>query len=289
MVTNWRNSPPLKPPAENTPLRNARSWAVALLGVAERLQGGDAAAQRGVGGAVQAEVDVVQLGDAAGVEGEGGGPVGGAGVGAGPDPGQAVELADRGGDPVLGRRRRRRPASPTVGALVVDPLAGRGELGAEADVAAEQTGGQATLGLQLLHQVLHRQSERDGAGGGGGGRGSRRPRSTVITPSSTRTATSGSVRVRTIRRRMVPPDAAGGAAGGGSRGSRPARRRSRAGACAAGDPHRRATAGAARPAARPAPYRMPGAMGSAAGRLRADTDLSLRRVGASCLAKLGEP
>jgi len=110
---------------------------------------GDVAAQRRVAAALEPVVEVAEVGDARGVEGEGLRPSAGAGVGARPDAGQAVELAHGGGDPVLhgaagGDQLLDR------GALVVDPRAGRRELRPEAPVAAEQAGGETALGLQFL-------------------------------------------------------------------------------------------------------------------------------------------
>ena len=140
----------------------------ALLGVAERLQRADAPAQSPVGGAVQAVVDAGQFGDAAGVEGERGRASGGERIGAGAYPGQAVQLPDRPGHPVLGQATGG-DQGLDLGAPVVDAYPGRAEFVAETDVAAEQAGGEATFGLQLLRQVLHGQREDDRAGRGVGG------------------------------------------------------------------------------------------------------------------------
>nr|BFE70816.1 hypothetical protein GCM10020092_041170 [Actinoplanes digitatis] len=84
----------------------------------------------------------------------------------GPDAGQAVELPHGGGHAIL-RDAAGGDQVLHLGALLVDALTRRYELGLEADVAAEQAGREATLGLQLLYQVLHGEHEGDGAGRGG--------------------------------------------------------------------------------------------------------------------------
>ena len=137
----------------------------ALLGVAERLQGGDAPAQRGVAGAVQAVVDAAQLGDPAGVEGEGGGPVGGARVGAGPYPGQTVQLRRPPGGPGPAPRRRRATRSSTSARWSSTRLRAGASSARKPTLPPSRPAVEATLGLQLLHEVLHRQGEGDGAGG----------------------------------------------------------------------------------------------------------------------------
>ena len=125
--------------------------------VTERLQGGDPAAQFGVGGVVEADVDGRERADALGEVRERGGPGRLVAVGLLAHGAQPVQLAQGAADLVAGRFRDAavgRDQPPDHVPLVVHELPRRSEFGAEAEVSAEHGGGDAALGLQFVHEVL---------------------------------------------------------------------------------------------------------------------------------------